>query len=44
VWWRRLPRKLFGRLTLSAGPSTDPLSATPDAMRAQVMQLRGGIP
>ena len=39
--WRRLPRKLFAKITVSAGPPVSPELATPDAMREIVLRLRG---
>jgi 1-acyl-sn-glycerol-3-phosphate acyltransferase len=44
IAWRRLPRKLFAKITVSAGPPVDPQLATPDAMREKVRALRGDSP
>jgi 1-acyl-sn-glycerol-3-phosphate acyltransferase len=42
--WRRLPRKLFSKITVSAGMPVAPELAAPDAMRETVLALRGAIP
>jgi 1-acyl-sn-glycerol-3-phosphate acyltransferase len=42
--WRRLPRKLFSKITISAGPPVAPQLAAPDVMREKVLALRGAIP
>jgi 1-acyl-sn-glycerol-3-phosphate acyltransferase len=42
--WRRLPRKLFSGITVSAGPPVAPELAAPEAMREKVLTLRGTIP
>jgi 1-acyl-sn-glycerol-3-phosphate acyltransferase len=42
--WRRLPRKLFSKITVSAGPPVAPELATPEVMREKVLALRGEIP
>jgi len=44
IIWRRLPRKLFARITVSADSPVAPELATPDAMRARVLKLRGDVP
>jgi 1-acyl-sn-glycerol-3-phosphate acyltransferase len=44
VIWRRLPRKLFARITVSAGLLVAPELAAPDAMREIVLRLRGDVP
>jgi 1-acyl-sn-glycerol-3-phosphate acyltransferase len=44
VIWRRLPRKLFAKITVSIGPSIAPALASPDAMREVVVRLRGEVP
>jgi 1-acyl-sn-glycerol-3-phosphate acyltransferase len=41
--WRRLPRRLFAKITVSAGPPVAPALAAPDVMREQVLVLRGAI-
>jgi len=41
--WRRLPRRLFAKITVSAGPPVASELATPDAMREQVLALRGQL-
>ena len=41
--WRRLPRRLFAQITVSAGPPVAAELATPEAMREQVLALRGGL-
>jgi 1-acyl-sn-glycerol-3-phosphate acyltransferase len=40
--WRRLPRKLFARVTLTAGTPVRPLEATPKGMRDRVQALVTG--
>jgi 1-acyl-sn-glycerol-3-phosphate acyltransferase len=42
--WRRLPRRILSKITVSAGPPVAPELATPDAMREKVLALRGAIP
>jgi 1-acyl-sn-glycerol-3-phosphate acyltransferase len=42
--WRRLPRKLFSGITVSAGPPVAPELAAPEVMREKVLALRGAIP
>jgi 1-acyl-sn-glycerol-3-phosphate acyltransferase len=42
--WRRLPRKLFAKITVSAGALVPAHLATPDAMREIVLNLRGAKP
>jgi len=42
--WFRLPRRLFAKLTVTIGMPVEPRAATPDAMHATVLQLRGPIP
>jgi 1-acyl-sn-glycerol-3-phosphate acyltransferase len=42
--WRRLPRKWFSKITVSAGPPVAPELATPEALRERVLALRGEIP
>ncbi|HYM36106.1 MAG TPA: MFS transporter, partial [Steroidobacteraceae bacterium] len=42
--WRRLPRKLFAKIVVSAGPPVPPQLAIPDGMREQVLALRGALP
>jgi 1-acyl-sn-glycerol-3-phosphate acyltransferase len=42
--WRRLPKKLFAKITVSAAPPVAPEHAAPDAMREVVLKLRGSIP
>jgi 1-acyl-sn-glycerol-3-phosphate acyltransferase len=44
VIWRRLPRRLFAKITVSAGPPVAPQLAAPDAMREVVLALRGDVP
>jgi 1-acyl-sn-glycerol-3-phosphate acyltransferase len=44
VIWRRLPRRLFAKITVSAGPPVAPPLAAPDAMREVVLALRGDVP
>lgn len=41
--WRRLPRKLFSKIMVSAGPPVPPSEAAPDLMREIVLKLRGGV-
>lgn len=38
MWWR-LPRKLFARITISAGPPVAPAHATPEMLRERVLAL-----
>jgi len=42
--WQRWPRKLFAKITVSAGPPVAPELAAPDVMREQVLMLRGAVP
>jgi 1-acyl-sn-glycerol-3-phosphate acyltransferase len=42
--WRRLPRKLFSKITVSAGPIVASDKAAPEVMREIVLQLRGDVP
>jgi 1-acyl-sn-glycerol-3-phosphate acyltransferase len=42
--WRRLPRRLLAKITVSAGPPVAPELALPDAMREKVLAMRGEIP
>ncbi len=44
VFWRRLPRKLFSKITVSAAPPVAAHLAAPEAMREVVLQLRGNVP
>ncbi len=44
IFWRRLPRKLFAKITVSAGPPVAPELAAPDKMREIVLTLRGDVP
>jgi 1-acyl-sn-glycerol-3-phosphate acyltransferase len=44
IIWRRLPRKLFAKITVSAGPPVAPELATPEAMHDIVLKLRGSAP
>jgi len=44
VIWRRLPRRLFARIVVSAGAPVAPGLAEPAAMRETVLALRGAIP
>jgi 1-acyl-sn-glycerol-3-phosphate acyltransferase len=39
--WRRLPRKLFAKITVSAGPAVAAADAVPDVMQHLVLVLRG---
>ena len=41
--WRRLPRKLFAKITVRAAPAVAPHEATPDAMHDIVERLRGAV-
>jgi 1-acyl-sn-glycerol-3-phosphate acyltransferase len=41
--WRRLPRRLFAKVIVSAAPPVPPERATPEAMRATVLALRGDL-
>jgi 1-acyl-sn-glycerol-3-phosphate acyltransferase len=41
--WRRLPRRLFAKITVSAAPPVPPENAAPDAMREVVLELRGDV-
>jgi len=39
--WRRLPRALWPKIALRAGPAVDGSAASPDIMRERVLALRG---
>jgi 1-acyl-sn-glycerol-3-phosphate acyltransferase len=42
--WRRLPRKLLARITLTAGASIAPSDVTPERLRVRIAELRGATP
>jgi len=42
--WRRLPRRLLSKITVSAGSPVAAELAAPDVMREKVLALRGAIP